>query len=185
MSVIYEWVKNIIVFYIIMTAVMHLLPKSNYQKYVRFFCGLLLIVMVLTPVLEILFHPDYLLNKISYQSFWQEMEAAKLDVEGMEEVQSQTFKQEYEKAIGKDISALAEGKGIVVEQMTVELSEDYSLKEIAMSVRFGDEQQGIRIEKITLKDNSKEYPKVLELKKEIMEFYQVTANRIQIVVQEG
>ena len=37
MGYIYAWVKNLVCFYILLTVVLHLLPKDNYQKYVRFF----------------------------------------------------------------------------------------------------------------------------------------------------
>lgn len=39
MGYIYSWVKNLVCFYILLTVVLHLLPKENYQKYVRFFSG--------------------------------------------------------------------------------------------------------------------------------------------------
>ena len=36
---IYEWMENIAFYMVLVTAVMHLLPDSDYQKYVRFFTG--------------------------------------------------------------------------------------------------------------------------------------------------
>ena len=107
MEVIYGWVKNIVFFYIIMTAVLHLLPKNSYQKYVRFFGGIILVILLLTPLLELLYHPDYLLDKISYQSFLQDMNTMKLDVEGMEQTQKEIFFKEYEEAIANDIKTLS------------------------------------------------------------------------------
>lgn len=47
---IYEWMENIAFYMVLVTAVMHLLPDSDYQKYVRFFTGLTLVVLLLTPV---------------------------------------------------------------------------------------------------------------------------------------
>ena len=46
---IYEWMENIAFYMVLVTAVMHLLPDSDYQKYVRFFTGLTLVVLLLTP----------------------------------------------------------------------------------------------------------------------------------------
>ena len=34
---IYEWIGNIAFYMIMVTAVLHLLPNSDYQKYIRFF----------------------------------------------------------------------------------------------------------------------------------------------------
>ena len=46
----YQWIWNLAVFYILFTAILHLAPDGKYEKYVRFFMGLLLIFMMSTPV---------------------------------------------------------------------------------------------------------------------------------------
>ena len=49
---IYEWIGNIAFYMIMVTAVLHLLPNSDYQKYIRFFTGLVLILLLADPLLE-------------------------------------------------------------------------------------------------------------------------------------
>lgn len=39
----YQWIKNIAVFYILFTTVLHLVPDKKYERYIRSFMGLLLI----------------------------------------------------------------------------------------------------------------------------------------------
>ena len=51
---IYLWIRNLAVFYIFFTAILNLVPDRKYEKYVRFFMGLLLIFMMSTPVFSIL-----------------------------------------------------------------------------------------------------------------------------------
>lgn len=46
----YGWIKNLAVFYILFTAVLHLVPDGKYEKYVRLFMGLLLILLMGSPV---------------------------------------------------------------------------------------------------------------------------------------
>ena len=50
----YLWIRNLAVFYIFFTAVLNLVPDKKYEKYVRFFMGLLLIFMMSTPIFSIL-----------------------------------------------------------------------------------------------------------------------------------
>lgn len=50
----YLWIRNLAVFYIFFTAVLNLIPDRQYEKYVRFFMGLLLIFMMSTPMFSIL-----------------------------------------------------------------------------------------------------------------------------------
>lgn len=49
----YEWLQNIAFYLVLTTAVMHIVPNHTYTKYIRFFTGLLLVVMLAGPVLKV------------------------------------------------------------------------------------------------------------------------------------
>lgn len=49
---IYMWMKNIVFYLVIITAVFEVLPGTTYQKYIRFFTGLVLMMLLLTPFLS-------------------------------------------------------------------------------------------------------------------------------------
>lgn len=49
----YEWIQNIAFYLVLVTAVLHAVPDKAYKKYVRFFTGLVLILMIVTPVLKL------------------------------------------------------------------------------------------------------------------------------------
>ena len=42
----YQWVKTLAVFYILFSAVLHLIPDPKYERYIRSFMGLLLIFIL-------------------------------------------------------------------------------------------------------------------------------------------
>lgn len=48
-----EWIQNIAVFLIVSAAVLHAVPGEDYRKYIRFFTGLILILLLAGPILEI------------------------------------------------------------------------------------------------------------------------------------
>ena len=50
---IYGWLQNISVYLIVMAAVMHAIPGKDYGKYIRFFSGLVLILMLSSPLLRL------------------------------------------------------------------------------------------------------------------------------------
>ena len=50
----YQWMENLSFYMILITVVLQLLPDNSYQKYIRFFTGLMLVVMLAAPVFEIL-----------------------------------------------------------------------------------------------------------------------------------
>ena len=55
----YDWLRDISYYLILVTAVTYVLPSNSYRKYIRFFTGLVLIMMLVTPVLD-LFRVDAL-----------------------------------------------------------------------------------------------------------------------------
>lgn len=49
----YEWIKNIAYFTILATTVIQILPDSDYRRYVRFFLGLILVILLAAPVMRL------------------------------------------------------------------------------------------------------------------------------------
>ena len=50
---IYGWIQNITVYLIVTAAILHAVPGKDYGKYIRFFSGLILILLLATPVLSL------------------------------------------------------------------------------------------------------------------------------------
>lgn len=49
----YEWIENIAFYMILITALVQMIPNNSYQKYVRFFTGLILILMLSGPIFKV------------------------------------------------------------------------------------------------------------------------------------
>ena len=49
MEAVYGWVKSMIYYMIFMSAANNLLADSKYEKYIRFFAGMVLILLVISP----------------------------------------------------------------------------------------------------------------------------------------
>ncbi len=64
----YEWLQNLAFYLVLVTAIFHIIPESNYKKYIQFFTGLVLIIMIISPIMQ-LFGTD-----ISIKDFYQDME---------------------------------------------------------------------------------------------------------------
>ena len=47
------WIQDLSVYLILTAAVMHVIPGKDYVRYVRFFSGLVLILLLLTPALKL------------------------------------------------------------------------------------------------------------------------------------
>ena len=51
---IYLWVQNLAFYMVMVTAVMHVIPNTEYKRYIRFFTGMVLVVMLTAPFLKFL-----------------------------------------------------------------------------------------------------------------------------------
>ena len=70
---IYEWIGNIAFYMIMVTAVLQLLPNSDYQKYIRFFTGLVLVILLATPILKIFGMEKDLVNLYDSSAYQEQM----------------------------------------------------------------------------------------------------------------
>lgn len=71
---IYEWIENIAFYMVIMVAVMQMIPGNAYKKYIKFFAGLILILMLAGPILNIFGMSNY--QNEEYQKQLEEIERA-------------------------------------------------------------------------------------------------------------
>lgn len=75
----YQWIENIAFYLVILTVAMQMIPNESYKKYIRFFTGVILIIMVSSPILQVLGMEQNLLNfykDAQYQQKIKEIEEA-------------------------------------------------------------------------------------------------------------
>ena len=53
LAYIYDWIENIAFYLVIVVAVIHMVPGESYKKYIRFFVGMILILMLAGPILKL------------------------------------------------------------------------------------------------------------------------------------
>lgn len=56
---VYQWMENIAFYLVIIVAIMQMIPGDNYKKYIRFFAGMILILMLAGPILKLFGMSDY------------------------------------------------------------------------------------------------------------------------------
>ncbi len=73
----YEWIQNIAFYLVLVTAALNAVPNKDYRKYIRFFTGLVLILMLMTPVLGV-FGADFQMEEL-YQEMTRSTEPGELE----------------------------------------------------------------------------------------------------------
>lgn len=50
----YSWVESLVCYYILLSAVTNFLPDNSFKKYIQYYLGLLLILVMLSPVFQVI-----------------------------------------------------------------------------------------------------------------------------------
>lgn len=96
----YEWMKNLAVYYILLCTVVNLSPDGKYTRYFRYFMGLFLITMICTPIFSLLRSRGEL--EESFQKYLLEAELS--DASYMQEnVQEQYLREGYAEEIQNEL----------------------------------------------------------------------------------
>ena len=129
----YLWIRNLAVFYIFFTAVLNLIPDQKYEKYVRFFMGLLLIFMMSTPIFSILGKGSELtesfLDNFSEENREKEVYKVKVNIEGEETQANLVLKTEISQEERKELKdALVEEWGLKENRICIQIVRNESGK---------------------------------------------------------
>ena len=73
-SYLYQWIMNLSFYMVMVTAVMHIVPNSEYKRYIRFFTGLVLAVMLADPFLRLLDAGDLWANLYESPAYREQVE---------------------------------------------------------------------------------------------------------------
>lgn len=136
----YEWIKDLAVFYILFTAILHLVPDGKYEKYIRFFMGLLLIVMMSTPVFSILGKGQELAE--DFQFYFDEENQEK-EIRELENLQKLYLEKGYALELAGEIKEDLKKSGIEVQEVQVKIEGEKA--QAALTVKGSSEELEGRI----------------------------------------
>lgn len=139
MDKILDWIKDFMVIYLILTILTQLAATEQYKKYFHFFSGVILLLVLISPVLG-LFGKDGEFEKlVSYEAAWEQLDSARKDSQKLEFLQNDHYIQKYEAAIAQDIKRQAEDQNIAVADVRVALTEDYEIGNVTVQLDMPQE----------------------------------------------
>lgn len=184
-----EYVRDFIVLFVVLMILLQLPTQENYRKYIRFFAELILTMALLSPVLSVFCDSDEFLKLIEYEAFAKNLAMVSEDMEHIEYLYEDYHREKYEAAIGEEVKRMAEEHDFCVQEVVVELSEDYKVEHMALQISESDARQ-IVIEAVEVAgagENEAEDEVFADrgLKKELMEYYGVEEKEIEIRYGKG
>ncbi len=124
MEELFSWIRNITYYLIFITVVGNLLPNKKYEKYIKLFAGMVLILLVLKPITGGLRLDDtlaYYFESISLKKEAGELTGKLSEMDGK---RLESMIARYEEAVGTDLKSMAETDGFTCRESRAEINQD-------------------------------------------------------------
>ena len=120
----YSWIRNITCYVIFVMVVVNLLPNKKYEQYLKFFFGMVFLLLIIQPFTRGLRVEDRIAYYFQTFTLQNEAEDLKKEILGVEGVRLEQMINRYEEAVTGDIRQLAETAGFSVLQISVKLGRE-------------------------------------------------------------
>lgn len=173
MEAFYSWIRNIVCYLCLFNIFLQILPSGSFKKYVRFFGGLLLMVLVIGPLADVTHLTAGFERAWNLESLREQAEDIRLTGEGMEELRSEKINEAYQAEMKRQVEEVVRAYGLIPERTELTFSqEDGSFLTIEKAVLTVSGNEGVYDSEIS------------EIKKELQEVYHISSEHINISIQE-
>lgn len=206
MNIISNWIKNIVFYMILNTIIMNLLGNSRYKKYVSIISGLILVMIVITPLLKILHLDDELDYNIRSNEFAVEAADFKNSLSLMEKSKIDLIFKDYKEKMRSQVDEIAWSQGLYLVTFNIDLDNDPDSEgfgeivsmDLVLSERLiedVDNKKEIIIEEVRIskiKPNEKNdldfqekfySPAEIKMKIKLSDFYNIPTDNINISIE--
>lgn len=137
MDILKKWVCSIVCYLCFVQVIEQLLPNDSYRKYVRFFCGLLLIILVATPLADLSGLSQKLEDAWRMAALKEEWASLNMEQEGLSQLREQMIHEACREEIERQIAEVAKGNGMDQAQAEVDFetggTEILNIREVCIS----------------------------------------------------
>lgn len=124
MSGLYHWVGNITFYLILITVIGSVLPNRKYEKYIKLFGGMVLILLVLKPLTVGLHLEDHIAYSFESNTFRSESKHLEDQILGIEKQRFEEMISNYETAVEKDVTVMATDLGFFCQEAHVTIESE-------------------------------------------------------------
>lgn len=191
MEWIYEWVRGLVFYLILMTMVLNLLPDKKYEKYLRLFTGMIFIMLVFRPFLDVGGLEERMAGVFERITFQNDAKLLKRELEDAEQTRIQRLMDGYSQAVELDLKTMAEGFDVTCSQVKAVLDSDSdsenfgSLTAVELEVRLSEEAvPGTENSEVEREKRLEANREISRLRKKIGEYYGVEEGKIKIRLED-
>ena len=143
------WLRNMICFLCFFQVFLHLAPREQYRKYLKFFGDLLLVFLVIRPMVTVLGKGEELDQILRMQNLKGEYSELEMHMEGVEELRTGLVEKTFRWEIERQIREIPAAYGFSVLSMKVSFDEENRPEGISMKLLSEEaEDEAGQMEKI-------------------------------------
>ncbi len=116
---IYEWIRSLVSYMILMTVIMNLLPDKKYEKYLQLFTGMVFLLLVIAPFTDLTGLEARMAGAFERITFRTDAKLLQKEIEDADGARMEQLVERYEAVLKQDLLTMAED--VQAECMAVEL----------------------------------------------------------------
>ena len=133
-----EWVQRIAIYIVLVTVLRSLIGKPQYQQYFRFVSGLILILLLITPVLGLLEDDSSLYRILNQYVYQQDLDDITSSLQLAEGQMKELIREKYKDTVSSQVMELAERQGLVVQEVQVTLDDQDGISLLEIHLQSGE-----------------------------------------------
>ncbi len=191
MDTVYETIRNISVFIILTTIVNNILSENSYKKYVRFFSGLAMIIIIIKPVFNIMYGGENIFSGIKINALKIDRDELEEELKMYGETAEDKIEEEYRKVIDESLDVIAAGHDLVITDKSINIDMDSESETFGMieAVFIKTAEKGsdnkTDISNIQIDSDGNVYSNAGKVKQdklaeEIAEYYGIDKNKVEV-----
>ena len=99
---IFEWIRKLACYMVLVTAFVQIVPGNDYKKYIRFFTGIILISLLITPVLSLFGMGNDFWNLYEGKEYEEQVREMEEAAKYLEEIEIPEYLQQQEEVTKAD-----------------------------------------------------------------------------------
>lgn len=192
MNALFDWIRGIAAFLVLTGIFLQLVPEGSYRKYLRFFAGLILMILICRPLLQAGKLEEWFLRQVDQAALEQNRAELEADLLRAEGDRQERLESKYQELIREQVVDIAGPKGYqVLEcrallQLDAEAGDFGQVKKLEVCLLPAAAAAEILVEPIKIGGESPETGEheVTEIRQELLQLYGLEEDGLTLQVRE-
>lgn len=160
-----SWVRSILCCLCLMQLAEQILPDNHYQKYIRLFCGVLFLILLISPLTDQA-HLTAVFEKQWRRHYSWKSGSIRMEQENLSDLRSRVLTEACQKEVQRQIEETADGEGMKGTKVKVvfQSEETEGIRKVTISGGYEDLQQKEAVQE--------------QILQKLWEIYQISSDKV-------